>query len=104
MVKNPPANAGDTGSIPGLGRSPGVGGGNPLQYSCLKNPVDGGAWRATVHEVAKIQTQLKQLSTCTHALWVWNWVITSEPESGLGTRVEGQCVEGQPEGKEWGRD
>ena len=52
MVKNPPANAGDTrdvGSIPGLGRSPGEGHGNPLQYSCLENPMDRGPWQATVH-------------------------------------------------------
>ena len=59
VVKNPPANAGglrDAGSIPGLGRSPGEGHGNPLQYSCLENPRDGGAWWATVHSVAKSQT------------------------------------------------
>ena len=54
---------GDMGSIPGSGRSPGGGNGNPLQYSCLENPMDRGAWRATVHEVAKSQTKLKQLST-----------------------------------------
>ena len=48
----------DTGSIPGLGKSPGAGHGNPLQYSCLDNPMDRGAWRATVHGVAKSQTQL----------------------------------------------
>ena len=48
MVKNPPANAGDMGSIPGLGRSSGEGNGNPLQFSCLGNPMDRGAWRATV--------------------------------------------------------
>ena len=53
VVKNPPANAGDTGSIPGSGRSPGEGNGNPLQYSCLGNPMDRGAWQATVHGVAK---------------------------------------------------
>ena len=47
MVKNLPANAGDTGSTPGLGRSPGGGNGNPLQYSGLENPMDRGAWRAT---------------------------------------------------------
>ena len=47
VVKNPPANAGYMGSIPGLGRSPGEGNGNPLQYSCLENPMDGGAWWAT---------------------------------------------------------
>ena len=52
-VKNPPANAGDEGSIPGWRRSLGEGNANPLQYSCLGNPVDRGAWRATVHGVAK---------------------------------------------------
>ena len=59
MVKNPPANAGDsrdTGSIPGWGRAPGGGHGNPLEYSCLGNPRDSGAWWATVHGVAKNQT------------------------------------------------
>ena len=53
VVKNPPVNAGDTGLIPGLGKSPGVGNGNPLQYSCLRNPMDRGAWQATVQRVAK---------------------------------------------------
>ena len=51
MVKNPPANAGDMGLIPGLGQSPGEGNGNPLQYSCLGNPMDIGAGWATVHVV-----------------------------------------------------
>ena len=50
--------AGDLGSIPGWGRSPGEGNGNPLQDSCLENPMDGGAWWATVHGVAKSRTQL----------------------------------------------
>ena len=57
--KNPPANAGDlrdTGSIPRLGRSPGEGHGSPLQDSCLENPMDRGAWRATVHVVAESDT------------------------------------------------
>ena len=65
MVKNPSANAGDlrdTGLIPGLGRSPGGGQGNPLQYSCLENPMDRGAWLARIHRVAKNETQLKGLS------------------------------------------
>ena len=53
VVKNPPANAGDLGSIPGLGRSPGEGHGYPLQYACLKNPMDRGAWWATAREVTK---------------------------------------------------
>ena len=48
VVNNPPANVGDVGSSPGPGRSPGEGNGNPLQYSCLENPTDRGAWRATV--------------------------------------------------------
>jgi len=66
VVKNPSANAGDkrnTGLIPGSGRSPGGGNGNPLQYSCLENSMDRGAWWATVHGVAKSQTRLKRLST-----------------------------------------
>ena len=61
MVKNPPINAGDAGdvsSIPGLGRSPGVGSGNPLQYSCLENPMDRGTWWAAVPGVSKSWTQL----------------------------------------------
>ena len=64
-VKNSPANAGaagDPGSIPGWGRSPGGGHGNTLQYSCLENLMDRGAWRATVHRVAKSRTWLKRLS------------------------------------------
>ena len=62
VVKNLPANAGDirdVGSIPGLGRSPGEWHGNPLQYSCLENPVDKRGWWATVHGVSKSRTQLK---------------------------------------------
>ena len=61
VVKNPPATAGDArdaASICGLGRSPGVRNGNPLQYSCLGNSMDRGAWRATVHGVAKNRIQL----------------------------------------------
>ena len=57
MVKNPPASAGDAGSVPDPGRSPGEGNGNLLQYSCLGNPMDRGAWQATVHGVDS-QTQL----------------------------------------------
>ena len=57
VIKNPPGKAGDVGSIPGSGRSPGEGNGNPLQYSCLGNPMDRGAWQATVHEAAKSQAR-----------------------------------------------
>ena len=66
VVKNPLANAGDVkdaGVIPGSGRSPGEGHGNPLKYSCLENPMDRRAWWATVHRVAKSQTQQKSLGT-----------------------------------------
>ena len=65
VVKNPPANAGgirDAVSIPGSGRSPEGGNGNPLHYSYLENPMDRGTWRATVHGVAESRTRLKQLS------------------------------------------
>ena len=61
-VKAPACNAGDLGSIPGLGRSPGEGNGNPLQYSCLENPMDGGAWWATVHGVTKSWTRLSDFT------------------------------------------
>ena len=62
VVKNPSTNAGDirdVGSIPGLGRSPEGGNSNRLQYSCLEDPMDRGAWQAVVHRVAKSRTQLK---------------------------------------------
>ena len=61
VLKNPSANAGDirdTGLIPGWGRSPGGGHGNPLQYSCLENPMDRGAWWVTVHGVTQSRTQV----------------------------------------------
>ena len=62
VVKNLTANAGDIrdeGSIPGSGRSPGEGQGNPLQYSCPENPMDRGTWRAAVHSISKSRTQMK---------------------------------------------
>ena len=65
VVKNLPANAGgtrDTGLFPGLGRSPGEGNGNPLQYSCLENHKDGGAWQARVHGITKNQTRLSDFT------------------------------------------
>ena len=68
VVKNLPANSGDAGDmglISRLGRSPGGGHGNPLQYSCLENPMDRGVWQATIYRVAKSWTQLKPLSTHT---------------------------------------
>ena len=75
VVKNLPANAGDTGDmglIPGSGRSSGGGQGNPLQYSCLENPTDRAAWRATVHRVMKSWTRLS------------NWAHTHTTMRGAG--------------------
>ena len=62
VVKNLPTNAGDVGFIPGSGRYPGEGNDNPLQYSCLGNPMDRGIWWATVYEVAKEMVMAKRLS------------------------------------------
>ena len=68
-AKESACNAGDLASIPGLGRSPGGGYGNPLQYSCLENPMDRVAWRAAVHSRAR----LKQLNT--HAQELIQWIV-----------------------------
>src|SRR5574339_1058885 len=64
--KESACNAGDWGSIPGSGRSPGEGNGNPLQYSCLENPMDGEAWWATVHGVAQSRTRLSDFTFTFH--------------------------------------
>ena len=77
MVKNLPAKAGDsrdTGSIPGLGRSPGVGNGTPLQYSCLENSMDRGAWQATVHGAEK-SDMTEQLTTQATKTWRFATII-----------------------------
>ena len=65
-VKASAWNAGDPGSIPGSGRSPGEGNGNPLQYSCLENPMEGGAWWATIHGVAESWTRLSAFTSLTN--------------------------------------
>ena len=64
--KDSACNAGDLGSIPGLGRSSGEGNGSPLQYSCLENPMDGGAWKALVHGVAEGRTRLSDFTFTFH--------------------------------------
>ena len=77
MVQNPPANAGDVGSIPVLGKSPGEGNDNPLQYSRLGNPMDREAWQATVHGASKESDQTWQLnnnqqhSRCSIKIFCW---------------------------------
>ena len=95
VVKDPPANAEgirDTGSIPGWGRSPGGGQSNPLQYSCLENPMDRGSWWTIVHGVTKSRTRLKQRSThsgmALHIRWPKYWsfsfnISPSNEYSGL---------------------
>ena len=77
-------NVGDLGSIPGLGRSPGQGNGNPLQYSCLENPMDRGAWQATVPEVTKSQTQL---SDFTHSLALFTPKIIAHLEESTNIKA-----------------
>ena len=67
-------NARDLGSIPGSGRSPGEGNGNPLQYSCLENPMDGGAWSASVHGVTKSQTRLSDFTSLSLPLELTGWI------------------------------
>ena len=76
VIKKPPANAGndrDTGSIPGSAKSPGEGNGNPLQYSCLENPMERRAWQAAVHGAAKSWTQLNDFTFFLEALKVEKW-------------------------------
>ena len=89
-VKNPPAKAGDlrdSGSIPGSGRFPGGRQGNPLQYSCLENPMDRGALQATVHGVTESWTQLKQLSTAHTVIYPYLLPHTKIHYLGTNTRL-----------------
>ena len=91
MVKNPPANtgyAGDTGLIPGSGRSPGVGNGNLIQYSCLENSIDRGSWQATVHGVAQSQT-----SEAGKVLMVKSWTSVRDAIRILGPFLGGSDEE-----------
>ena len=71
-VKASASNAGDPGSIPGSGRSPGEGNGNPLQYSCLENPMDRGTWWAAVHGVTKSRTRLSDFTYLLMHILIFN--------------------------------
>ena len=117
MAKNLPTNAGDVrdmGSIPESGRSLGGGHGNPVQYSCLENPVDRGAWQATVHRDTKSQTELKQpncsMHTCRgifdcHNLVRWGWGAALLASSGCKSKMllhTLQCTDLLPHNKESG--
>ena len=89
-VKASACNAGNLGSIPGLGRSPGEGNGNPLQYSCLENPMDGGAWWATVHWVTKSWTRLHFLLISFNL----NYFLRSPISKHSHARVRASAYEG----------
>ena len=94
MVKNLPANAGDlrdAGSIPGSRRCPGGGHGHPLQYSCLGNPMDRGAWQATVHGVAKSPTRLSTLSICDRGGKIYNEERTTSSITSVGKNWTVTC-------------
>ena len=91
VVKNPPSDIGDLGSIPGSGRLPEEGNGNPVQYSCLGKPIDRGSWWAAVHGVTKSQTQLSKWEH-THNLWtnvplLLLWVINSLLSSPVSMKI-----------------
>ena len=75
--KESTCSVGDPGSIPGSGRSPGEGNGNPLQYSCLENPMDGEAWQATVHEVCKSRTRLSNFTFFLFLFFFFLFVVNS---------------------------
>ena len=77
--KESTCSAGNLGSIPGSGRSPGEGNGNPLQYSCLENPTDRGAWQATVHGAAKSRTQLSDFT--------FAWALSGQPKPRVPTKM-----------------
>ena len=81
-VKNPPANGGDKSLTPGSGRCPGEGNGSPLQYSCLKNPMDRGAWWAVTHGVAKSWERLSMHACVCMTLWELLWYMSPSPHQG----------------------
>ena len=84
VVRNPPVNAGDVGSIVGLGRSPGEENGNPLQYSCLENAMDRGGWQPTVHWIAKS----------------WTWWATKREHTRFYRKEKSGCGKESEEKKE----
>ena len=93
--KESACNAGDLGLIPGLGRSPGRGHGNPFHYSCLENPMDRGAWWATVHGVPKSQTRLSEYAhTLSKLRTEHTGIINDAPSQVSSTRAERQTLAG----------
>ena len=97
VVKNPPANVGeirDARSIPRLGRPPGEGHGNPLQDSCLENPMDKGAWRATVHGVTQSRTRLSEHTGSKASFYDWRigaWIYLDEQRQFLTKKFRFGC-------------
>ena len=92
-VKASACNVGDLGSISGSGSSPGEGNGNPLQYSCLENPKDGGAWWATVHGVAKSQTRLSDFTSLHFTSLAFSWSQLGHKDPTMSLLV---CIELNP--------
>ena len=92
--KEPACNVGDPGSIPGLGRSPGEGNGNPLQYSCLKNPMDSRAWQNTVHGVTKRRTWLSNFTFIIIHPGMWRecWIISWETLVLISAQIIFDCT------------
>ena len=97
-VKESACSVGDPASIPGSGRSPGEGHGNPLQYSCLENPMDRGAWWATVHGVAKSQTRLRDLTHFYPVVTVKNPRLLG---AGNGNLLQYSCLENPMDRGAW---
>ena len=99
LVKNLPANTGDAGgvgSIPGSGRSPRVGNGNPLQYSCQGNPMDRGTWWATTHGISKNQTQLSMHHIHAHTHCTYRWevsVLAAQPGCSVHGILQARILE-----------
>ena len=90
--KESACNAGESGSVPGSGRSPGEGNGNPPQYSCLENPVDGGAWQATVHGVTKTN-----IPHCVYYWWAeFHFLLLQERKLPLHPNLGSQNAGMQP--------
>ena len=104
VVKNPPAHAGDirdTGSIPGLGRSPRGGHDNPLKYSCLENSMDRGSWQATIHRVAKSQTRLSDFTFTFERNAVSISGSERCPGGGYGNPLKYSCLENSMDRGAW---
>ena len=97
MVKNPPANAGNMGLFPALGRAPGEGNGNPLQYCCLRNPMDRGAWQARIHGFSKVLDTTQRNAGDLGSIPG----LGRSPGEGNGNLLQYACLENSMDGGAW---